>query len=481
MSTRISRRQFLNHIALATMSGGALGALSLLSNPAMAQQTISNMTEHDKLSPQPHILIIGAGIAGLTAARELHDAGIQTTVIEGRSRIGGRLHTSHTWSDLPMDLGASWIHGTRNNPITQLANRYRAERVATDYDSAQQHIAASLKAAGVTDTEADSMEALVNRALKFAAQSNTDLSLQQAVNQELVNKRMSANGMAQLNFYLNSTYEQEYSGEADELSAWTMDDNETFEGEDVLFPKGYNQISDGLANGLDIRTGEIVERIDYTNAHQVTVTTARNTFTGTHVIVTLPLGVLKKNVVQFTPALPDDKRDAIAQLGMGLLNKHFLRFDKVFWDKSFDWHEYLHTEKGRWTEWVSFAKVNDTPVLLGFSAAKRARTMEQWSDAQIKAEAMDALRDMFGSSVPEPIAHQFTRWSQDPFAYGSYSFNATGSSNDDRESLSQPIDNRVFWAGEAYSSLYPGTVHGAHISGLNAAKALQKTLKNGSA
>jgi monoamine oxidase len=153
----------------------------------------------------------------------------------------------------------------------------------------------------------------------------------------------------------------------------------------------------------------------------------------------------------------------------------------VFWDKSFDWHEYLHTEKGRWTEWVSFAKVNDTPVLLGFSAAKRARTMEQWSDAQIKAEAMDALRDMFGSSVPEPVAHQFTRWSQDPFAYGSYSFNATGSSNDDRESLSQPINQRIFWAGEACSSLYPGTVHGAHISGLNAAKALQKTLKKSSA
>lgn len=472
MSKTTNRRQFLSQVAhigtAATVGSSALGALYFSVNThATAKPMTSNV---------PHVLIIGAGIAGLTAARDLHDAGVRVTVIEGRGRIGGRLHTSHAWSDLPMDLGASWIHGTRNNPITELAKRYRAAHVATSYDSAKLHIAASLKAAGVTDTEAGSMEALVNRALKFAEQSNTDMSLQQAVNQELANQRMSANGMAQLNFYLNSTCEQEYSGEADELSAWTMDDNETFEGEDVLFPKGYNQISDGLAAGLDIRTGEIVERIDYTDAQQVTVTTAHNTFTGTHVIVTLPLGVLKKNVVQFTPALPDDKREAITKLGMGLLNKHFLRFDKVFWDKSFDWHEYLHTEKGHWTEWISFAKVNDTPVLLGFSAAKRARAMEQWTDEQIKAEAMDALRDMFGSSVPNPIAHQFTRWSQDPFAYGSYSFNAVDSNNNDREALSAPINNRVFLAGEACSSDYPGTVHGAYLSGLNTAKALRKII-----
>jgi len=465
MKDQSHRRRFLDKMIKLSAIASVGGVLSV---PSFA----SSFTDKTGI----HVLIVGAGIAGLTAARELNDAGVRVTVIEGRNRIGGRLHTSHAWSDLPMDLGASWIHGTRNNPITELAKRYRAAHVATSYDSAKLHIAASLKAAGVTNTEADSMEALVNRALKLAAQSNTDLSLQQAVNQELANKRMSAHSMAQLNFYLNGTYEQEYAGEADELSAWTMEDNETFKGEDVLFPKGYNQISDGLAHGLDIRTNEIVERIDYTNAQQVKITTARNTFTGTHVIVTLPLGVLKKNVVQFTPALPSDKRQAIAQLGMGLLNKHFLRFNKVFWDKSFDWHAYLHTEKGRWTEWVSFAKVNDTPVLLGFSAAKRARTMEQWSDAQIKAEAMDALRDMFGSSVPEPVAHQFTRWSQDPFAYGSYSFNATGSSNDDRETLSTSIENRVFWAGEACSSLYPGTVHGAHISGLNTAQELLKAL-----
>jgi len=307
------------------------------------------------------------------------------------------------------------------------------------------------------------------------------MSLQQAVNNELANKRMSAQGMAQLNFALSSKYEQEYAGEADELSAWTMDDNEVFDGDDALFPQGYNQISDGLARGLTVHTGQIVQLIDYTDDKQVVVKTTQSTFTGTHVVVTLPLGVLKAGAVQFNPTLPEEKRAAIAKLGMGLLNKHFLRFDHVFWDKSFDWHEYLHTEKGRWTEWVSFAKVDDMPVLLGFSAAKRARSMEQWSDAQIKAEAMEALRDMFGSSVPDPIAHQFTRWSKDPFAYGSYSFNAVGSSNDDRESLSQSINQRIFWAGEACSSLYPGTVHGAHISGLNAAKALQKTLKNGSA
>jgi monoamine oxidase len=472
------RRQFLSQTvrlsAVASMGSTAVGSL-LLSACSDSQAKAEENTPVK--SKNPHVLIIGAGMAGLTAARQLHDAGIAVTIIEGRQRVGGRLHTSHEWPDLPMDLGASWIHGTKNNPITQLAQHYRAAHVPTQYESAKLYIASDLKAAGITDAELDSMEARVNRALKFAQKGNVDLSLQQAVDQELANKRISKQGMAQLNFYLNSKYEQEYAGEADELSAWTMDDNEVFDGDDVLFPKGYNQISDGLAQGLDIQTNHIVQSIDYSDAQSIQVKTNQKTFTGTHLIVTLPLGVLKANTVQFIPELPEDKRTAIAQLGMGLLNKHFLRFDKVFWDKSFDWHEYLHGEKGKWTEWVSFAKVNDTPVLLGFSAAKRARMMEKWTDAQIQAEAMEALRDMFGSSVPEPVAHQFTRWSQDPFAYGSYSFNAVGSGNDDRVALSRPIDNRVFWAGEACSSQYPGTVHGAHISGLDSVKALRKALK----
>lgn len=438
---------------------------------------LSPLVAHSKSDAQ-NIIVIGAGIAGLAAAQTLQNAGHRVTVLEARERVGGRLHTSHAWSDMPMDLGASWIHGVKGNPITALADKIDAKRVTTSYESAELHISRELKAAGVSDANDSSSARLVNQALKDASKLNQDVSLQTAINQSLANKRLSAQAMAQLNFYVSSTYEQEYAGEADELSAWTMDDNEEFSGADALFPAGYNQISDALAKGLTIELGHTVTDIDYAQS-KVSVTTQSNggarQFTADRVIITTPLGVLKRQVIQFNPPLPTVKTKAIAALGMGLLNKHFLRFDTVFWPKDIDWHEYLSAEKGRWSEWVSFAKVDDTPVLLAFSAANRALEIENWSDERILADIMDVLREMFGPDVPQPVAHQFTRWSQDPFAYGSYSFNALNSSNAEREALAAPTDKRLFWAGEATHADYPGTVHGAYLSGLRAAQELLQT------
>ena len=82
------------------------------------------------------ILVVGAGMAGLSAARILHDAGYVVTLLEGRDRIGGRVWTSRKWADAPMDLGGSWIHGVRGNPLTALADEIDAPRLPTDYDSA---------------------------------------------------------------------------------------------------------------------------------------------------------------------------------------------------------------------------------------------------------------------------------------------------------------------------------------------------------
>lgn len=435
---------------------------------------VSPLLMHRPLSAAnpPTILIIGAGMAGLAAARSLSDQGLKVTLIEARERIGGRIHTSRVWPELPMDLGASWIHGQRQNPITELANAAQAKRVSTSYDNAELYIDARLKQLGVQGTNETAMEKLVTKALKQAANLATDISLQAAVDR-VVNKPLSPGYQAQLNFYLNSTYEQEYSGSTKEISAQTVDDNEEFSGADVLFPQGYAQIPHYLAQGLDLRLGQIVSSIYY-GSTGVTVKTQDQTYQADYVIVTLPLGVLKRKTIQFNPPLPPAKQAAIQNLGMGLLNKAYLRFDKVFWPKDLDWLEYLSPDAGRWVEWVSFAKIG-APVLLGFHAAERAREIEAWSDQALIADAMQALKAMFGNAIPQPVGVQITRWAQDPFAYGSYSFNAVGSSNQDRQALAKK-NGRLYWAGEATHSEYAGTVHGAYLSGTRAAKSLLKIL-----
>jgi monoamine oxidase len=427
-------------------------------------------------TPQKRIAIIGAGISGLAAAIALREAGHEVVIVEARNRIGGRIHTSMAWPDLPIDLGASWIHGIKGNPVTALAQAARAHTVTTSYESGMLHIDPALIAQGVTDTNEDKMEALFERAMRRAAKLDEDVSMQAAIDAYVKSTPLTDAKRAQLDFHLSSHYEQEYGGSTAQMSAQTIDDNEVFPGDDALFPGGYTQIVRYLAKGLDIHLNQPVTRVEWAGAKAVITMKDGSSLTADQVLVTVPLGVLKADAITFDPPLPQPKTAAIARLGMGLLNKLWLRFDRVFWPKTYDWHEYLSPRKGEWAEWVSLAKVDDTPVLLGFSAADHAQGLEAKSDSEVVAEAMKALRTMFGSSAPDPIAAQFTRWRSDPYALGSYSFNAVGSSNADREALAKPEGARLHFAGEALSTLYPGTVHGALLSGRRAATNLLESL-----
>ena len=275
---------------------------------------------------------------------------------------------------------------------------------------------------------------------------------------------------AQLDFHINATYEQEYSGSAKQLSAWSLEEGEEFGGDDVLFPQGYGQVIEYLARGLDVRLNQPVEAVTASSTGVTLRFADGSKLMADDVLVTVPLGVLKTDAIAFDPPLSKRKQDAIGRLGVGLLNKHWLRFDRVFWPPDYDWHEFLSADKGRWSEWVSLAKLGDTPVLLAFSAAEQAEAAEALPDADILAGIMDVARTMFGSSTPDPIASQITRWRTDRYARGSYSFYAVGSTPEDRRALVQPESQRLFFAGEAQSDLYPGTVHGAYMSGQAAAR-----------
>ena len=164
------------------------------------------------------------------------------------------------------------------------------------------------------------------------------------------------------------------------------------------------------------------------------------------------------------------KRNAINKLGMGVLNKCYLRFNQAFWPDDIDWLEYVSAKHGEWTEWVSFQRALKKPILLGFNAADRGREIETWSDQQIVASAMATLKTIFGAGIPQPIDWQITRWASDSFAKGSYSYNALGSTPKMREALASTLNGRLFFAGEATNKDYFGTAHGAFLSGLRVAK-----------
>lgn len=323
------------------------------------------------------VIIVGAGAAGLAAALVLDDEDYDLVILEGRDRVGGRMFTDATSLSVPVDLGASWIHGVEGNPLTELTRTYDVRTAPFDYEDSDAYDADGEDIDDQSESLLAEVDVVAGRSVQ-AAVDDSDVS-----------------DAPYIDLAVATTIEHEFGADADEIDGAAVEEGEDFIGGDALVLGGYQRVAEGMATDLDITFNATVDEIMLTDAG-VAVMAGGTRYEAAAVIVTVPLGVLQAGRPRFTPALPQEKQAAIGRLGMGVLSKAILEFDEVFWDDSSILDLGGRTPRTQWAEWVNLEPFLDRPMLMGFCAGRSARELEAMTPEAIAASATAALESIYG-------------------------------------------------------------------------------------
>ncbi|KAG5439206.1 hypothetical protein PCANB_001505 [Pneumocystis canis] len=273
------------------------------------------------------------------------------------------------------------------------------------------------------------------------------------------------------------------------LYHWDQDDGNEFKGVHAMVKGGYSTLPHALAlmpTPLEIRYKTIVSGISYNDKNAIVYCEDGTMFNADKVIITVPLGVLKKSAIQFNPPLPEWKIQSIKHLSFGLLNKIILVYNTAFWDVNIDVFGSLSEpdekglydkNRGRFYIFWNCIKSAGQPVLLALMAGDSAIQMEDETDNELIEEATKILKNIYSNQmIPYPKESIITRWGKDRFSYGSYSYVGPEASGKDYDILAKPIEDTLFFAGEATCRTHPATVHGAYLSGLKVAQLVLESL-----
>ncbi|MEO6310569.1 MAG: FAD-dependent oxidoreductase [Leifsonia sp.] len=356
------------------------------------------------------IAVIGAGVAGITAARQLRAAGYSVIVIEARDRIGGRIDTG-TGSDwpFPIELGASFVSSPHPLDSTSLDAELSLAGVATaPFISPAEIRAGSGKVVPVPATGAE----LLTAALAAAATGPHDVSVADALAGSGAptppptdpTGATGPNGLAALTdadwlgLELVTDLEMPTGASAAEVSAWyapTPSERSAASADDRIVLGGYSTLLISMAADLDVMLSTIVTKITHTNQTVSLRMATGESVNVDRVIVTVPLGVLKAGAIEFSPPLPFAHRGAIAALGMGVLDKIWLRYDTPFWTTDAElWN--VVGDGVDFPVWVNLLPLTGQPVLMGMTAADSALRLAKENDDAVLAAALRSLEPFVG-------------------------------------------------------------------------------------
>ena len=410
------------------------------------------------------VLIIGGGIAGLTAARHLTEAGLRVTLLEARDRLGGRIYTQHT-AQYPVELGAEFVHG-KPQEILSLAAEGGVPMVPVQGNFCR-------KANG-SWANAGHLMAEVDQLFARLPPDEPDQSFRHYLDRTGTKEEVRQQALR----YVEGFHAADPALISVQSLVRDSHAEEAISGDhQYRMAEGYEPLVQAVVNRIDrqrcdIQTNTVVNEIRWQKGQVVARATAGE-FRAPRVIITLPLGVLKTNSVAFSPPLPE-KQHAMSYLEMGPVIRVTLCFATKFWEQQPEMADmgFLFTDDPKFPTWWTSNPL-PSPILTGWAAGRYAMEHSGRSNDDIIHSAIQSLARIMGFSdgeIRQQVIGAFTHdWQADPFSRGAYSYAAIGGF-DAAQALAKPIAKTLYFAGEATSSDgYNGTVHGAIATGYRAA------------
>src|SRR6266851_3043133 len=400
------------------------------------------------------VAIIGAGAAGLGAAHALKNSGLSAIVLEARDRVGGRAHTILAAPNILFDLGCGWLHSADQNSFVQIAEQldFEVDKTRPPWREQAVHKAfpPPLRAEFLAALDAfyDRAEEAAREARKTGRDAAANLCLEPG---NRWNPMIDA-----ISTYINGV----------ELDRVSLSDMDAYEDTNINWRirRGYGALMEAYSASCPLALNCSVTLIDHSEKH-VRVETSRGTLIAGKVIITVPTNLIADETIRFHPALPA-KVDAARGLPLGLADKVMLALDEP---EALPKEGNLRGATMRTAMGTYHLRPFGQACVEGYFGGSFARQLEEAGDGALAAQAIDEIAALLGNDFRrklKPLAQ--SRWAHDPFARGSYSHALPGHAGA-RAVLAAPVDDRLFFAGEATSPNFFSTAHGARDSGERAA------------
>jgi len=420
------------------------------------------------LTERHDVVVIGAGMAGVTAARNAVRAGLDVVVVESTDRVGGRILTARDFASDPVEHGAEFVHTDHADTWPEIKAGGFDTLECRPADGYLMSMDGRRSPELFSDPTLVEMGDLLGAVEQFAGpeRSAADFIDERGL-------RGVARAMADQMLTVHPL------GGLDQLSMEGIRDDRVIElerGTDWRLTAGYDALPAWIGAGLDVRFETRVTEIDWTDAGAAVVCADGECIEARSAVCTLPIGVLKSGAIRFSPELPAPKWRALNGLDMGAVLKVLVRFSERFWPETLTMLGCDGPVRLYWTP--LYGRDDPEPVLTAYVGGHRARALSAMTEADATATVLADLDRLFPDDKPSQLARDTRRvdWCTNENTRGGYSYVRLGGAGA-RAALAAPDTGALFWAGDGTTTTtIAAVVHAAYATGVRAAHEVTRYL-----